>query len=355
MLEILVFYSVSTTTTTSTTKMSEFHQKLQVDERMSAIISKTVEEDDYVFQASVAMSNAIEQEELANIEAAFDMYKFGIGLLLKGVQTDTNTDRREAVRRKTAQYLLRAETLYKSSFDADNTSNDKEQNLLKSSCHPSSVSLDNKWRFRLSDVKVIGVIDKVILVQKVFSQEDDVFVMKVLHKQGAEYKRHPSSTKKVNKTKRNLYNCHFMASLVNCVETKTGVYLLLEYIPGGRLWDYLGLPLFAKRSRSLSSYHSLTDTAHHSLDTSTSHNESSTVEEDKNIDIVDIPATTYVRQGSDALSARKSRASSTSSLMCKIKRSPSKSSDLGEDEVKVWSAQIALAIMDLHSKNVLCR
>ena len=332
----------------------DFHKKLQVDEKMSAIISKTVQEDDYVFQASVAMSNAIEQEGLGNFESAFDMYKFGIGLLLCGVQTDTDTDRRDAVRRKTAQYLLRAETLYKSSFtNSENSSNPKSEKTGN-----KDLSLDGKWRFRLSDVKVIGLIDKVMLVQRVFSKEDDVFIMKVLHKMGAEYKRNISNnnnnnnskSKNNNKPKRNLYNTQFMCLLVNCVETKTGVYLLLEHVHGGRLWDFLGMKIFSSLRRSSS--FALNDTTHHSLDNSSVNQSSNPIE---NIDIVDIPATSYVRQGSDALASRPRESSVSSSIACKIKRSPSKSHNLDESQVCIWAAQIASALMDLHNKGVLCR
>ena len=331
---------------------SDFHEKIQVDEKMSAIISKTVQEDDYVFQASVAMSNAIEQEGLGNVESAFDMYKFGIGLLLCGVQTDRDTDRRDAVRRKTAQYLLRAETLYKSCFknfeDSGNTTTNSDRTGNK------SMSLDSKWRFRLSDVKVIGLIDKVMLVQRVFSKEDEVFVMKVLHKMGAEYKRTISNNNNnknnSNKPTRNLYNTQFMCLLVNCVETKTGVYLLLEHVHGGRLWDFLGLKMFSNPRHSSS--FALNDTTHHSLDNSSVHQPANQVE---NIDIVDIPATSYVRQGSDALASRSRGSSISSSITCKIKNSASKSHGLDESQVRLWAAQIASALMDLHNKGVLCR
>ena len=350
--------STQSSCTSPRNEQDDFHEKIQVDERMSAIISKTVKEDDYVFQASVAMSNAIEQEGLGNFEAAFDMYKFGIGLLLCGVQTDTDTDRRDAVRRKTAQYLLRAETLYKTSISRSTTnagtnSDEKPENTNSN----KNMSLDGKWRFRLSDVKVIGLIDKVMLVQRVFSQDDEVFVMKVLHKLGAEYKRNQSNnnnknSKNNNKSNRNLYNSQFMCSLVNCVETKTGVYLLLEHVHGGRLWDFLGLKMFTSFQRHSSSF-ALNDTTHHSLNNSAAHQHSDTQVE--NIDIVDIPASTYVRQGSDALASRSRGSSIGGSIACKIKRSPSKSLAPDENCVRVWAAQIASALMDLHNKGVLCR
>lgn len=40
------------------------------------------------------------------------MYKLGIDILLKGVQIDSDPVRRDAVRRKAAKYLAKAEQLY---------------------------------------------------------------------------------------------------------------------------------------------------------------------------------------------------------------------------------------------------
>lgn len=374
----------------STTAITrELQEQFRVDAKMSEIISRTVEEDDYVFQASVAMSNAIEQEGLGNVDGAFNMYKFGIGLLLRGVQTDTNVERREAVRRKTAQYLLRAEELYQSTLlqkkkgmlgeeSGSTTATTRPQqqqqqqqpsNTLSSTpfSAASGVSLDNKWRFRLSDVKVIGITDQVMLVQKIFcsgTTVDDVFVMKVLHKQGAEYKKRSTPQQQVKNTKkspRNLYNCQFMARLVNCVETKTGIYLLLEHVVGGKLWDYLGLPIFFHVNGSKSSLHSNND-VYHSWDASdcnssfvgeTAHAHNNN--DNNDVDIVDIPARSYVTQGSNDLSRSSRTSSSSSSVIYKVKRSPSKSAAVNEENIKLWAAQIALALMDLHTKGVICR
>ena len=315
---------------------SELRNKHVIDDKMSKIIDKTVEEDDYVFQASVSMSDAIEQEELGNHEAAFEMYKFGIGILLRGVQIDNNIERREAVRRKSAQYLLRAEQLYKASLTDVIT------------CDNIVTLDDNKWRFRLSDVKVFGVVDKVMLVQKIFG--DDVFIMKVLHKQGAEYKRTTHNNKRTRKQPRNLYNSQYMVNLFNCVETQTGVYLLLEYVAGGKLWDFLNIPLFSHtRNRRPSSCAE----SHHSWNT-TGCSFAENVVDDECTDIIDIPISNYVRQGPSELSQNQQQ-SNISTSRCKIKRSPSQTVGLTEDYLRTWCAQIALALIDLHSKNVICR
>lgn len=51
-------------------------------------------------------------EATGQYQLAFNYYKTGVGILLQGVQGDTNKARRDAVRRKTAQYLMKAEDLY---------------------------------------------------------------------------------------------------------------------------------------------------------------------------------------------------------------------------------------------------
>ncbi|CAH1264007.1 RPS6KC1 [Branchiostoma lanceolatum] len=67
---------------------------------------------DYIHEAAQMIRLALENEACGGFEAAFGYYKSGVEMLLRGVQNDTNKTRREAVRRKTAQYLLRAEDLY---------------------------------------------------------------------------------------------------------------------------------------------------------------------------------------------------------------------------------------------------
>ncbi|XP_065662305.1 ribosomal protein S6 kinase delta-1 isoform X2 [Hydra vulgaris] len=290
---------------TSTSHSLQFQSKFkfQVNDKMSRIISKTIAEDDYIFQASVSMSNAIEQEELGNFDDAFEMYKFGIGLLLRGVQVDDNADRQEAVRRKTAQYLLRAEQLYNTKLHPSG------------SIEETIVLDDNKWRFRLSDVRVFGVINNVMLVQKIYV--DEVFVMKVLHKQGGVYKH-----KVRQKNQRNLYNSNFMVKLINCVETQTGIYLLLQYVQV-RLWDFLNLPILFSNYLQINSVNEYWNCE----------NGVNTCE--NKVDSSDIKS---------------------NSISCDfsgfIKKLSLKSY---QDKIKIWAAQIVFGVSELHSKGIICR
>ena len=318
----------SLTTSGGPSSTNNFSQKFIVDDKMSQKIEETVQQDDYIFHASVAMSNAIEQEELRNYDAAFDMYKFGIGLLLRGVQEERNLEKREAVRRKTAQYLMRAEDLYKSSLQTT-------ENIKSRTFH---VIGDSKWRFRLSDVKVFGIIKSVMLVQKVLSNE--VYVMKVLHKKGAEYKS-TFQQKRKQRTGRNLYNCRFMTKLINCVETQTGVYLLLEYVSGGRLWDYLNLPVFLCGHRHLSMIEN-----HHSWSNTDFSNNANVDINDNHDDVIDIHCKSE---------SKENPRNRISSVTCRLKRSLSQTDGYPENFIQLWAVQIALALMSLHNYGVICR
>ena len=59
-------------------------------------------------------------EATGQYQLAFSYYKTGVGILLQGVQGDTNKARRDAVRRKTAQYLMKAEDLYNRHLASEN-------------------------------------------------------------------------------------------------------------------------------------------------------------------------------------------------------------------------------------------
>uniref|UniRef100_S4RJ31 PX domain-containing protein n=1 Tax=Petromyzon marinus TaxID=7757 RepID=S4RJ31_PETMA len=66
----------------------------------------------YLLQAAAQIRLALEEEAAERYEGAFNHYQSSVGLLLRGVQADPDPVRREAVRRKTQQYLMRAEHIF---------------------------------------------------------------------------------------------------------------------------------------------------------------------------------------------------------------------------------------------------
>ncbi|XP_069501186.1 sorting nexin-15 isoform X2 [Ambystoma mexicanum] len=67
---------------------------------------------EYLIQATQQIKLALEKEGVEDFAGAIQSYRDGVDLLLKGVQGDTNATRKEAVKKKMAEYLNHAEGLY---------------------------------------------------------------------------------------------------------------------------------------------------------------------------------------------------------------------------------------------------
>ncbi|XP_029467139.1 sorting nexin-15 isoform X2 [Rhinatrema bivittatum] len=66
---------------------------------------------DYLVLATEQIKQALEKEATEDFRGAVQSYKDGVDILLKGMQGDPSAARREAVKKRTAEYIQRAETL----------------------------------------------------------------------------------------------------------------------------------------------------------------------------------------------------------------------------------------------------
>ncbi|KAF6716629.1 Ribosomal protein S6 kinase-like 1 [Oryzias melastigma] len=183
---------------------------------------------DYLVEAAKQIRMALDSEVNEDYEAAFSYYKNGVDLLLNGVQLDPNKERREAVKRKTTQYLKRAEEIFITHL---------QDNLGKGSCHLGGYS---SLRFRpirhlsspvedLEMCKVVGVNDKVVLiVQSMVNKE--TFVVKSLVKSSWESRDQPTIIPQ---------GVPYMVKLLRYYVSEDAVYLHLEHVKGGRLFSKL--------------------------------------------------------------------------------------------------------------------
>ncbi|XP_064185169.1 sorting nexin-15 isoform X1 [Anguilla rostrata] len=73
--------------------------------------SGSVGEAGYLTQAANELNAAMEKEKEGEYSAAILIYKTAVDILIKGAQGDPDAQRRESVKRKTAQYLKHAEML----------------------------------------------------------------------------------------------------------------------------------------------------------------------------------------------------------------------------------------------------
>ncbi|XP_038074730.1 ribosomal protein S6 kinase delta-1-like isoform X1 [Patiria miniata] len=183
-------------------------------------------EEDYLYQAAYHISLALENEANGSYQAAFDLYKSGVGVLLKGVIADDNKTRREAVRRKTAQYLMKAEDLYNKYLSADATNSKRwESEQPGIDVDPRSAHLRGPQE-ELKNYKVLGLIDSVLLVLDTVTYQ--TFVIKVLLKCSTATKRSTCAPA----------NCRYMVKPYRFIETDNAIFIVLEHASGGKLWSY---------------------------------------------------------------------------------------------------------------------
>ncbi|XP_067831625.1 sorting nexin-15 [Heptranchias perlo] len=67
---------------------------------------------DYLSTAAECIKEALEHEVTQEYALAFDCYRNGVDILLKGVQGELSAERRDAVKKKTAEYLKHAEAIF---------------------------------------------------------------------------------------------------------------------------------------------------------------------------------------------------------------------------------------------------
>ncbi|XP_063581342.1 ribosomal protein S6 kinase delta-1 isoform X9 [Pongo abelii] len=148
---------------------------------------------DYLEKAGELIKLALKKEEEDDYEAASDFYRKGVDLLLEGVQGESSPTRREAVKRRTAEYLMRAESIS---------------------------SLFGKPQ--LDDVS------QVLLVMD--TRTEQTFILKGLRK-SSEYSRNRKTI-----IPRCVPN---MVCLHKYIISEESVFLVLQHAEGGKLWSYI--------------------------------------------------------------------------------------------------------------------
>ncbi|XP_063159523.1 ribosomal protein S6 kinase delta-1 isoform X4 [Candoia aspera] len=181
---------------------------------------------DYLDKAGELIKLALKKEEEEDYEAAFGFYRKGVDLLLEEVQGESSPTRREAVKRKTSEYLMRAEKI--SSLYCRSSSEDGS--IFGP---PGSLSSRPSWNLRspaeeLKAFRVLGVIDKVLLVMDTRTQQ--TYILKGLRKSSE------CSRKRKTIIPRSVPN---MVALHKYIISEESVFLVLHHAEGGKLWSYI--------------------------------------------------------------------------------------------------------------------
>ncbi|XP_051510688.1 ribosomal protein S6 kinase delta-1 isoform X2 [Myxocyprinus asiaticus] len=181
---------------------------------------------DYLEKASEQIALAVQKEVEQEFAAAFSYYRKGVDLLLQGVQGEVSPSRRESVKRKTAEYLMRAELISTQLRDSMGQ-NSTQNRVLGTQCCGSSWA-DQAHSDELKHYRVLGVIDKVLLVMD--KRTHETFILKGLRKS--------SECGRIKKTivPRCVPN---MVRLEKFIVSEDSIFLLLQYAEGGKLWSHI--------------------------------------------------------------------------------------------------------------------
>ncbi|XP_072217944.1 ribosomal protein S6 kinase delta-1 [Leuresthes tenuis] len=185
---------------------------------------------DYLDKASELICFAVQKEKEKDYQAAFSYYRSGVDLLLQGVQGEPSATRREAVKKKTAEYLMRAEQI-SSQHLRSNMGQGSTQTVAFGAqcCSSSSRGGQQSPSDELTAYRVLGVIDKVLLVMDKRTQE--TFILKGLRKS--------SDCGRAKKTIM-LHSVPHMVQLRKFIVSEDTIFLLLQYAEGGKLWSHIG-------------------------------------------------------------------------------------------------------------------
>ncbi|XP_055362390.1 ribosomal protein S6 kinase delta-1 isoform X2 [Betta splendens] len=185
---------------------------------------------DYLDKANELICLAVQKEKQEDYQAAFSYYRSGVDLILQGVQGEPSPTRREAVKKKTAEYLMRAEQISSQHLGSNMGQGSTQTVALGANCCPStSRGGQQSLAEELRAYRVLGVIDKVLLVVDKRTQE--TFILKGLRR-----------SSDCGQTKRTImpHSVPHMVQLRKFIVSEDTVFLLLHYAEGGKLWSHIG-------------------------------------------------------------------------------------------------------------------
>ncbi|XP_062406597.1 ribosomal protein S6 kinase delta-1 [Sardina pilchardus] len=183
---------------------------------------------DYLDRAGELIRLAAHKEAQGDVQGALTHYRGGVDLLLQGVQGEVSPSRREAVKRKTAEYLMRAEQLTNQHTQLNHImgQSSTQSAVLGSQCCRPSWSQQTQSD-DLNNYRVLGVIDKVLLVMDKRTQE--TFILKGLRKS--------SECGRVRKTILP-HDVPHMVRLRKFIVAEDSIFLLMD-AEGGKLWSHI--------------------------------------------------------------------------------------------------------------------
>ncbi|XP_012988099.2 ribosomal protein S6 kinase delta-1 isoform X2 [Esox lucius] len=169
---------------------------------------------DYLDRASERILLAVQKEAEQDYQSSFSYYRSGVDLLLQGVQGEPSSARREAVKKRTAEYLMRAEQISNQHLRNCMGQGSTQTAVMGDQCStPASRGNRQSPAEELRAYRVLGVIDKGL-----------------------------KKSSECGRPKRTImpHSVPHMVRLRKFIVSDDTVFLLLQYAEGGKLWSHIG-------------------------------------------------------------------------------------------------------------------
>ncbi|XP_064549427.1 ribosomal protein S6 kinase delta-1 isoform X2 [Drosophila montana] len=200
---------------------------------LTPMASVESEDSDYIYEAALEFSHAVQSEVNLDYEDAHKRYKRGVELLLDGAKHDANEDRKFIAKAKIAKYLARADDIYANFLSSGAARNGKRKLQFQLSLDETdNVSqLECPWN-QLAKYKVLQVLGERVMQVQCITQplSQPTAVMKGIEKPASN-----SPTQSIFLPQRVPYMCQLLAYF----QSDQKIFLLLKQAEGGRLFDYI--------------------------------------------------------------------------------------------------------------------
>ncbi|SPP83852.1 blast:Ribosomal protein S6 kinase delta-1 [Drosophila guanche] len=293
------------------------------------------DDSDYIYEAALEFSHAVQAEVNLEYAEAHERYKHGVDLLLAGAKHDSNEERKFIAKAKISKYLARAEEIH-ANFLANSAKKLHFQLSLDVADSASVPQLECSWN-QLAKYKVVQVLDeRVMQVQCITQPQQPAAIMKGIEKPASH-----SLTQSIFLPQQ----VQYMAQLLAYFQSDQKIFLLLRQAEGGRLYDYL--QSYTPTGTKTSNYGELFPAEKEKVEP----------EPEKHL-TADSEVSDLVRSSQQLL---KSVSHTLSNLQAGVltprrqKAAASGARVLPEQCLRQWACELAIAIHSLHGKGVILR
>ncbi|XP_055907064.1 ribosomal protein S6 kinase delta-1 [Eupeodes corollae] len=338
---------------------------------LTPMVSFEGEDNDYIYEAALEFSRAVQAEVNMEYADAYKGYKKGVDVLLSGAKDDSNEERKNIAKTKVNKYMSRAEDIFEKFLQnqEDDSKNNFQLSIDVTDCcdsKPSSLYLERPWN-HLAKYKVLRIIDTVMLVQNV--TDKTVFIMKGIEK--------PSS----NSPAQTVFlpqGVPYMVSLVAFFQSEQKIFFLLQQAKGGKLFDYVkSYTPTSVKTVSLSEIFTEVDPEKNKTNCISAENLAKSNTHDSGFaETPDIPTASENMDFNDIVICSQKLIESVSNTLKEVDnkkeeqltvedvsplpltpsrfpKSPKKKMSLPEASVKQWARELITAVNALHSKGVI--